>query len=62
MSETEKEALLAAAKRVMDEFRGLPLEDKIEELKDVGILDEDGVLSERYGGPGKRTARPHTTP
>lgn len=59
MSETEKQALLAATKRAMEQFRSLPLEEKLEELKRIGILDEQGQLSERYGGPGEHTELPN---
>jgi hypothetical protein len=36
-------------------WRARPLEQRIEELQRIGILDENGVLSERYGGPGRMT-------
>lgn len=55
MTEQNKAELLEAAERAMAEWRALPKEQKTAELKRIGILDEDGQLSERYGGPGKMT-------
>ena len=31
-------------------FASLTKEEKIQRLKDIGILDENGKLSKRYGG------------
>lgn len=36
-------------------FRNMTKEEKIQRLKDVGILDENGILSSRYGGDGDYT-------
>jgi hypothetical protein len=53
MSEQEKQALLEAAKRAMARLDALSPEEKVARLELVGILSEDGELSERYGGPGR---------
>ena len=50
-----KAEILDAAERAMAEWRSLSKEQQLEELKRIGILDEDGQLSGRYGGPGKMT-------
>jgi hypothetical protein len=55
MSEQRKRELLEAAERAMALWRARPLSERVEELKRIGILDEQGVLSERYGGPGQMT-------
>jgi hypothetical protein len=53
VSEQDKQELLDAAKRAMEKLDALSKEEKIARLKQVGILSEDGQLSERYGGPGR---------
>ena len=53
MSEQEQQALLEAAKRAMARFDASSPEEKVARLERVGILSEDGELSERYGGPGR---------
>jgi hypothetical protein len=55
MTEQRKAELLEAAERAMAEWRALSKEQQLVELKRIGILDEDGQLSERYGGSGKMT-------
>lgn len=53
MSDQDKQELLEATKQAMEQLNALSPEEKIARLKLVGILSEDGELSERYGGPGR---------
>lgn len=55
MSEQQKQELLAATQRMLERARTESRDDSVASLKRIGILDEDGILSERYGGPGKMT-------
>lgn len=57
MSEQRKRELLEAAERAMALWRARPLVERVEGLKRIGILDDEGVLSERYGGHGQMTER-----
>ncbi len=58
MTETMKQELQEAAKRLRQRSRTQTPSEAITALKQTGILDEDGILSERYGGPGKMTPPP----
>ncbi|MEO1272347.1 MAG: hypothetical protein AAFX99_29975 [Myxococcota bacterium] len=42
--------------RVMERFRQLSLEEKLQTMVDAGILDEHGELTERYGGEASPTS------
>ena len=53
MSEEKKEELAAAAARATERFDALELRKRVERLKQLGILDDQGDLSARYGGPGQ---------
>lgn len=37
-------------KRVMEKIRNMSSEEKFQTLVDTGIVNEDGELTERYGG------------
>lgn len=54
MSDAERQMLDEFHRRVHEQFKTLPPEDKVQRLKDLGILDRDGRLSSRYGGDGER--------
>ncbi len=56
MSETERTELEKIHQRARESFRALPPEQKVERLKNVGILDSSGRLSSRYGGEGADTS------
>lgn len=58
MTEMTKQELLDAADRLLARTRTESPAEAIAALKQTGILDEDGILSERYGGPGKMTPPP----
>ena len=58
MTETMKRELQDAAERLRERSRTQTAAEAIAALKQTGILDEDGILSERYGGPGKMTPPP----
>lgn len=63
MSDQDKQELLEAAQRAMAQLDALSPQEKIERLKLVGILSEDGELSERYGGTGRAMSdAPEATP
>ena len=55
MSDQEKEKLAQAAARATERFNSLKVEQKVERLKEIGILDEQGDLSEKYGGSDNPT-------
>lgn len=58
MTDTMKQELQEAAKRLRERSRTQSPAEAIAALQQTGILDEDGILSERYGGPGKMTPPP----
>ena len=58
MTETMKQELHEAAERLRERSRTQTPAEAITALQQTGILDEDGLLSERYGGPGKMTPPP----
>jgi hypothetical protein len=47
---SEKEVIMEANLRGLAEFSALPLAERIERLKQIGILNEQGELAEEYGG------------
>ena len=55
MDRAEKQRLLEATERAMAKARAQTPEEARADLIAIGILDEDGELSSRYGGPGKMT-------
>ncbi len=55
MSREQKEELDRVHEKVRAAFRALPPEKKVERLKVLGILDQEGCLSSRYGGEGEFT-------
>jgi hypothetical protein len=55
MTEQQKQQRLAATKQAMAEWLAKPVDQRTDDLKQIGILDEEGRLSSRYGGPGRMT-------
>lgn len=52
MTPEEEEQLHERARAAV---RAMTPEERLEGLKDIGILDRHGRLSSRYGGPGELT-------
>ena len=61
MSETEKQEIDQVHQRAHEWFVSLSPAEKVQLLKDTGILDVNGILSSSYGGPGEPT-RDNTPP
>ena len=55
MSEQREREIWTATERAMQRFREKPREEQVADLQRVGILDDQGVLSARYGGSGAMT-------
>lgn len=55
MSKDVREELDRIHQQVRAAFRALSSEQKVERLKELGILDKEGHLSSRYGGEGEFT-------
>lgn len=55
MNTAEEMSLKARNERALETFRTLTPEEKLQELKAIGILDDEGNLSSRYGGNGRDT-------
>ena len=53
MSDEKKKELAEAAVRASRRFNALDPQQKVERLKRIGILADDGQLSEQYGGPSR---------
>ena len=49
-------------RRVMDRFRNMTLEEKLQTMVDAGILNEDLELTERYGGNPSKPKTEETSP
>ncbi len=62
MSEAREREILEATQRAMDHFQAMPRAEQVAELQRIGILDAQGVLSSRYGGPGQMTEPTTTRP
>lgn len=55
MSETDKKALKELGQDLHQWLVSLSPTEKVEHLKDIGILDRHGKLSSSYGGEGEPT-------
>lgn len=54
----EREAMAAAHEEALARWDAMTAEERVERLKEIGILSPDGRLSGRYGGPGEWTEPP----
>lgn len=53
MKKKKKElTIFEAMQKVIDDFKRMTQEEKIESLKHAGILTKKGKLAAKYGGPG----------
>ncbi len=55
MTKQQRQQRLAATKQAMVEWLAKPMEQRTRDLQQAGILDDEGKLSSRYGGPGQMT-------
>lgn len=56
VTDTEKQELDRIEERRSAWVRSMSLHEKVQLLKDIGILDVSGQLSSRYGGDGEDTS------
>lgn len=55
MTDERRREILDATRRVAREWLAKPLNERTADLQRIGILDDAGHVSSRYGGPGKMT-------